>query len=129
MKLKIVLACALIVGAVIFGSVAFLDTNVEYGDFHTAISSHKKIQVKGEWVKEKKSMFVAEKGEFVFYMKDDNGEIQKVVFEGAMPNNFELATSIVAKGRYQNDYFHATEILTKCPSKYEGDAESLKKSI
>ena len=43
-----------------------------------------------------------------------------LIYEGAMPNNFESATSIVVTGSYQNGYFHAKDILTKCPSKYEG---------
>ncbi|HUL45090.1 MAG TPA: hypothetical protein VLY03_12130 [Bacteroidota bacterium] len=33
------------------------------------------------------------------------------------------------KGRYQEGYFHASEILTKCPSKYEADSESVKKAL
>ncbi|MGA9407916.1 MAG: cytochrome c maturation protein CcmE, partial [Bacteroidota bacterium] len=53
----------------------------------------------------------------------------KVVLDGAKPNNFELATSVVAKGRYKDGYFHATELLTKCPSKYQGDAEAVKKTL
>jgi cytochrome c-type biogenesis protein CcmE len=62
-------------------------------------------------------------------MKDDNNKVVKVVLDGARPNNFELATSIVAKGSFNGTYFHATEVLTKCPSKYEGDAESVKKTL
>jgi cytochrome c-type biogenesis protein CcmE len=42
-----------------------------------------------------------------------------------------VATSIVAKGRFMSDegYFHATEVLTKCPSKYEADGEEVNKSV
>ena len=43
----------------------------------------------------------------------------KVVFDGTIPNNFETATSVVVTGRYEDGYFHAKEILTKCPSKYQ----------
>jgi cytochrome c-type biogenesis protein CcmE len=32
---------------------------------------------------------------------------------------------VVAKGRYQDGVFHASEVLTKCPSKYEGNPEGL----
>ena len=129
MKTKIIIGVLVIVGAIIFGSVTFVETNVEYGDFKTAISTHKKIQVKGEWVKEKQSVFDAVKGQFAFYMKDDNGDEQKVVLDGAKPNNFEIANAIVAKGRYESGYFHASDVLTKCPSKYEGSSEEVKKSL
>jgi cytochrome c-type biogenesis protein CcmE len=61
---------------------------------------------------------------FSFYMKDDQQRIAKVVFAGAKPNNFDIATSVVAKGRFKNGDFHASEVLTKCPSKYEANAKS-----
>jgi cytochrome c-type biogenesis protein CcmE len=52
-------------------------------------------------------------------MQDESGTEMKVVFEGTMPNNFETATSVVVTGQYKENYFHARDILTKCPSKYE----------
>ncbi len=129
MKIKLVLGSLLIVAALIFGSMSFMESKIEYGDFTTAMNSSKKVQVKGEWVREKECNFDANAGQFTFYMKDDNGQILKVILDGAKPNNFELATSVVAKGKYQEGYFHATDILTKCPSKYEGDAEAVKKTL
>ena len=129
MKAKIVVAIIVIVAFIVFGAVSFLDSNVEYTDFAKAEKSSKKVQVKGAWVKEKETQFDTKKGQFIFYMKDDTQREEKVVFDGAMPNNFELATSIVAKGRYKDGYFHANEILTKCPSKYEGDASAMKKTL
>jgi cytochrome c-type biogenesis protein CcmE len=95
----------------------------------TAMSSHKRVQVKGAWVREKESTFDADKGQFVFFMKDDNGQETKVVFDGAKPNNFEIANAIVVKGRYQDGYFHASDILTKCPSKYEANSDTVKKTL
>ncbi len=129
MKPKVVAGVVVIVAGIVLSAVNFVESNVEYGDFETAQKVAKKIQVKGEWAKDKESFFDAERVEFVFYLKDDNGRIERVVLEGAKPNNFELATSVVAKGRYEGDHFHATEVLTKCPSKYEGDAESVKKTL
>lgn len=129
MKMKIIIASIVIVAAIIFGAVSFVETNVEYTNFQSAVSNHKKVQVKGEWIKDKPSSFDAANSQFVFYMKDENGREEKVVFDGAKPNNFELANAVVVKGRYQEGYFHANEILTKCPSKYEADAETVKKSL
>ena len=129
MKIKIIVASVVIVAALVFGSLSFVESNVEYADFQTAISSHKKVQVKGEWLKEKEAIFDPARTVFVFYMQDDNGREMKVVFDGARPNNFEIANAIVVKGRYQEGYFHASEILTKCPSKYEPDADAVKKML
>lgn len=129
MNIKIVVAVAVIVAAIIFGAVSFVQTNVEYTDFQTAVSTHKKVQVKGEWIREKASSFDVQKSQFSFYMKDDNGQEEKVVFDGAKPNNFEIANAVVVKGRYEGDCFHASDILTKCPSKYEADAQTVKKTL
>ena len=129
MNVKIIIASIVIVAALVFGAISFVETNVEYTDFQTAISTHKKVQVKGALVTEKEPYFDEGKTQFVFYLKDDNGKEEKIVFDGAKPNNFELAQAVVVKGRYQDGYFHASEILTKCPSKYEADAESVKKTL
>jgi len=119
MKLKIIIGGIIIVAAVIFGAMSFVESNVEYMDFDKAITINKKVQVKGTWMKDKESSFDATKGEFSFYLKDGNGTEQKVIFKGARPNNFEIADAIVVKGRFDDGIFHATEILTKCPSKYQ----------
>ena len=126
---KVIVAAAVIVVGLVLGTVNFFESNVEYADFATAEKTGKKVQVKGEWMKEMESDFDADKAQFTFYMKDDNQKVMKVVLDGAKPNNFELATSVVAKGTISGDHFHANEVLTKCPSKYEGDAEAVKKTL
>jgi cytochrome c-type biogenesis protein CcmE len=129
MKPKVVVGVLIIAAGILLSAVNFVQSNVEYGDFATAEKQQKRIQVKGEWVKDRESFFDAEQAQFHFVMKDDNGKVCKVVLDGAKPNNFELATSVVAKGKMTGDQFHATEVLTKCPSKYEGDAASVQKTL
>ena len=129
MKVKVIIAFVAIIVAVVFGSMTFFETNVEYGDFKTAVASQKKIQVKGEWIKDKETNFDAQKGQFIFFMKDDNNTEMKVIYDGAKPNNFEIANAIVCKGRCRDGVFYASDILTKCPSKYEGDSNEVKKTI
>jgi cytochrome c-type biogenesis protein CcmE len=129
MNSKIVIAAIVVVVFIVFGAISFLDSNVEYTDFTKAEKTGKKVQVKGYWIKEKESEFDSKKGQFMFYMRDDNQNVVKVILDGAKPNNFEIATSVVAKGRYKTNYFHATEILTKCPSKYDGDSSAMKKTL
>lgn len=129
MKVKVIIGSIVIVAFVIFGAISFMDSNVEYTSFAKAEQSGKKVQVKGEWLRDKSSEFDAKAGQFIFYMKDDNNQEEKVVLQGGKPNNFEVATNIVAKGRYRNGAFYASEVLTKCPSKYEGDASAVKKTL
>jgi len=73
------------------------------------------------------SYFNTKKIQSTFYLRDNRYEIAKVILNGGRPNNFDLAASVVVKGKYSGDYFHATEILTKCPSKYEGQTGVMKK--
>lgn len=124
MNLKIIIGGIIIVAAVVFGALSFVESNVEYMGFNQAMSSKKKVQVKGVWLKDKESSFDASSRQFSFYLKDDSGVEQKVVFSGARPNNFEIADAIVVKGKYENGAFHATDMLTKCPSKYEAKPEA-----
>jgi len=129
MNWKLIAAVIVIVAALIFGTMSFVESNIEYANFAKAEETGKKVQVNGTWVKEQPSSFDPDKIQFSFYMKDDNDRICKVVLDGARPNNFEQATSVVVKGKYLDDHFHATEILTKCPSKYEGDSSSVQSTL
>jgi len=129
MNSKIIIGGLVILIGIVLGTINFLDSNVEYGSFADARRIQKKIQVKGEWIKDRESSFNTEKMQFTFYLKDDSGEISRVVLDGGRPNNFDLAASVVVKGKYSEDYFHATEILTKCPSKYEGTPQQVKKTM
>jgi cytochrome c-type biogenesis protein CcmE len=129
MKPKTIVAAVIVVFFIVFGSYSFLESNVEYTDLAGAMKTHKKVQLKGTWNKDKEASFNPTTSQFTFYLIDDNGAECKVVLDGAAPNNFELATSVVAKGRYMKEgYFHATEVLTKCPSKYEAQSSEVKKS-
>ncbi|MGH2567877.1 MAG: cytochrome c maturation protein CcmE [Bacteroidota bacterium] len=129
MNAKVTIAAAVIIIGVVLGVSNFIQSNVEYGDFATALRTEKKMQVKGEWVKDKETRFDVDQGKFIFHMKDDNNKVVRVLLDGAKPNNFEIATSLVAKGKFEGDNFHAEMVLTKCPSKYEGDAESVKQTL
>ena len=77
------------------------------------------MKATGQWVKAKSYQIDRENNLFRFVMKDADGTELKVVYKGTIPNNFESSTSVVVTGKYRNNQFEATEILTKCPSKYE----------
>lgn len=129
MKPKVIAAGVVVVAFIIFGSYSFLESNVEYTDIAGAMKKNRKVQLKGTWDKDKQAAFDAKTGTFTFYLKDEAGRECKVILEGAAPNNFELATSVVAKGRFNEEgVFRASEVLTKCPSKYEAGAEDVKKA-
>ncbi|MDO9512579.1 MAG: cytochrome c maturation protein CcmE [Bacteroidales bacterium] len=53
-----------------------------------------------------------------FYLTDDKGNVKKVVYHGAKPQDFEKSEQVVLTGYMDNDEFQATGMLLKCPSKY-----------
>jgi len=98
----------------------FTQTNIQYeSSFSKVAQSGKTIKATGVWVKEKSYQIDKSKDVFSFYMKDAQGNEMQVLYHGSMPNNFESSTSVVVTGKYNAGAFHATDILTKCPSKYQ----------
>ncbi len=120
MKNKYLFGGGIIVVFLALMSYLFTQTNVSYEeDFTQIVNSSKTVKATGEWVKSKNYQLDNKKKIFSFYLKDFHGTEMKVVYNGVMPNNFESSTSVVVTGKYQEGYFYATDILTKCPSKYE----------
>ena len=107
---------------VFLGIMAYLFTqsNIQYqDDFSQVMKTTKTVKATGSWVKEKNYHIDKANKTFTFYMVDGIGNEMKVVYNGTIPNNFESAMSVVVTGKYVEGYFHARDILTKCPSKYE----------
>jgi cytochrome c-type biogenesis protein CcmE len=102
----------------------FTQSNIQYeSNFENVIAKGKTCKASGIWVKEKNYVIDRENRTFTFYMVDEVGNEMKVVYDGTIPNNFETAVSVVVTGQYTEEgYFHAKDILTKCPSKYEEEA-------
>lgn len=104
----------------------FTQSNIQYvSDFDTVMAKGRTVKATGSWVKEKNYDINKSDKTFSFYMKDESGKEMKVVFDGTIPNNFEVATSIVVTGQYKDGYFHAKDILTKCPSKYQENPQGV----
>jgi len=97
--------------------VLLLKSGVEYSTFEEAKSTGKKVQVIGIVLKQYKTDYKG--GVFEFYMSDGNTSPVKVIYKGAIPQSFDIAEKIVVKGIMRDNYFECSEILTKCPSKYE----------
>lgn len=95
-------------------------SNIKYeNDFAKVETVNHTVKATGSWIKEKGYDMDKQNMTFSFYMVDQSGNTMKVVYHGAIPNNFESARSIVVTGKYQNGCFNADDILTKCPSKYQ----------
>ena len=111
--------------AVAFGVIISTVSNSStYADFTTAESHEGKVfHVVGKLDKEKPFEYNPEVNAniFGFYMTDNNGLEKKVLYNGTKPQDFEKSEQIVIIGKISGDNFHASEILMKCPSKYNGN--------
>ncbi|MCI0495563.1 cytochrome c maturation protein CcmE [candidate division KSB1 bacterium] len=53
----------------------------------------------------------------------DGKNLLNVRHKGVAPDTFQEGLSVVVEGKYENGIFNATQIMTKCPSKYEAKRE------
>ena len=96
MKNKYIVGGFIIVVFIGLMSYLFTQTSVKYEDnFEMIKQTDQTIKATGSWVKEKSYKVDKERNLFMFYMKDQNNNEMKVVYQGAIPNNFESATSVV----------------------------------
>ncbi len=91
-----------------------ISTYVNFEEAANRSTSH----VVGVWDSSEDYGFSRETMQFSFYMKDQAGNVRKVVYPKPKPNNFEQATQLVVIGEMKNNVFYADEMLMKCPSKY-----------
>jgi len=129
MKNKYIIGGLIIIVFISIMAFLFTQTNIKYEEDFANISNNSgTVKATGSWVKEKSYKIDMDKNLFTFYIKDFKGSELKVIYNGTMPNNFESSTSVVVTGKYMNNSFHATDILTKCPSKYESQYEQQQKN-
>ena len=122
MSVKAVVALVLLVAAAAIGVSSFRKTVTPYISFAEARRSSGLVQVNGtladkNYVMKPSEQFLA------FKLRDGQGEVLSVNYHGVIPGNFDQAVSVVAIGRYQSDHFEAEQLLVKCPSKYQAEAE------
>ena len=91
-----------------------------YSTFKEAAKESREFHVMGYWEKEKGMHYDALKdaNHFEFHMKDSEGMVNKVVYNGTKPQDFERSEKLVLIGEMKNNTFYASKILMKCPSKY-----------
>jgi cytochrome c-type biogenesis protein CcmE len=106
--------------------VSSISNSSTYAPFRTAMESQgKSFHVVGKANLQKDFIYNPEVNAnlFGFYMTDNEGQEQLVLYNGTKPQDFERAEQIVVVGKMEGDQFLASQILMKCPSKYNGSEQ------
>ena len=118
-KIHIIL---IIIIAIAIGAIfTTLNNTSTYANFNEATKEQgSEFHVVGKLNKQKETKYdpKVDANLFTFYMIDNNGTESKVVLHKNKPQDFERSEQIVLIGKMQGTEFHATDILMKCPSKY-----------
>jgi len=126
MNFKVILAVVLLAVAATVGVSAFKKTMTPYIGFAEARTASGLVQVNGR-LADKDYVLKPEEQFLRFNLRDDHGEVMPVEFRGVIPGNFDQAVSVVAIGKYSGDHFEAQQLLVKCPSKYQAEADKAAK--
>ncbi len=120
-KIHIIAILMVVAGIVLFSTAA--EDMSTYATFAEAAKTGKKVKIAGQLSKDKEMYYKPEEDPnyFSFYIKDAEGEEQKVVLLSEKPQDFELSEQIVLTGKMKDETFIATEMLMKCPSKYKDE--------
>lgn len=122
----------LVVLAVVFGFILTLMGDYSsYESFPKAAERQgQEFHVAGTFIQEKGMEYNPQRDAnvFSFYMLDREGNESKVICNTDKPQDFELADEIVVIGKMQGEVFYASNLLTKCPSKYTDEDIAVKKS-
>ena len=126
MNFKIILAVVLLAAAAAVGVTSFKKTMTPYVGFTEAKSASGLVQVNGK-LADKDYVLKPQEQFLRFKLRDERGDVMPVEYRGVIPGNFDQAVSVVAIGRYAGDHFEAQQLLVKCPSKYQAEAEKAAK--
>lgn len=123
MRAKYVVGGIIIVVFVIWGVTSFMSTSIRYVSLAEVPQTTGTVQVMGK-IDFDAVTYDAGHTRLIFDITgleaDTYHQRLRVIYSGAVPGNFDQATSVVAKGRYEKGEFIADQILVKCPSKYQG---------
>lgn len=129
-KIHIIAIVLIAVGLAVI--VSTISNSSTYAPFSEAIENEgKTYHVVGKLDKEKEFIYNPEQNAnlFGFYLVDNEGTEKKVMYNGTKPQDFERSEQIVVIGKMEGDEFHASQILMKCPSKYNGNEQDQMKTV
>jgi cytochrome c-type biogenesis protein CcmE len=123
-KTKIVVGVIAIIGFTTLLMVNLGKSISSYTNFVKA-GNENNARVVGTWAKSKPTGFSVKNKQFTFFMKDQDGNVRKVIYPKPEPSNFVDAKRLVVTGQMHNGVFYANDMLMKCPSKYNATPQEV----
>lgn len=123
---KIHIIGILVIAVALAVIVSTISNSSTYAPFSTAIKNEgSTYHVVGKVNLQKEFIYNPEANAnlFGFYLVDNEGNEKKVVYNGTKPQDFERSEQIVVVGKMKGDEFLASQLLMKCPSKYNGNKQ------
>ena len=119
-KRSYIIGAVVVALAMIMAMYSFKSTMTTYVSVSEAKVTTRPVQVAGIVAKGSKQ-YDLQNNKLIFTLREDSGDEMAVEYGGQKPANFEDVTKIVAIGKYNTErhVFMATEVLVKCPTKYE----------
>ncbi|NTW34005.1 MAG: cytochrome c maturation protein CcmE [Bacteroidetes bacterium] len=121
---------------IIFASIAVvigtLHNSSTYSDFATAKNNKTQtFQIIGKLDKNKEIKYdsTLTNLSLSFFLTDNKKNECKVIYYGNKPNDFAKLDQVVVTGKMNDSVFIASEMLFKCPSKYQRGNEKLKQNF
>ena len=126
MKKSHIVLLILVAAGIAIISASFLDFST-YETFYSASRKNSPSHVMGVLDKSHPMVYdpVTDPNHCSFFVKDKQGDVKEVVFNGAKPTDIEKSEQIVMSGRMIDDKFHCTSIQMKCPSKYKKESVAI----
>jgi cytochrome c-type biogenesis protein CcmE len=123
MKRSHIVLLILIAAGIAIISATFLDFST-YETFASAAQKKEQAHVMGILEKSRPMVYdpVKDPNHCSFFVKDKQGIVKEVIFNGAKPTDIERSEQLVMSGRMMGDKFHCTSIQMKCPSKYKKES-------
>jgi len=119
MKLGPVITAVVAVGSMLAVLSAFSSSASPYVTIKEArTTSGDRLHLAGDLVKDSTRADVM-KRRLTFRLRDAAGDEVTVEHTGEMPSNLAEATKIVAVGGMKGDHFESSQLIVKCPSRYD----------
>jgi cytochrome c-type biogenesis protein CcmE len=116
---RIIIGILIIIFILVLGYSTFTNYFEKYSTVSQALDekTDKMIWVNGTIKKDSLTSFIT--GEYLFILTDGISDMN-VSFREELPPSFGTESEVVLLGKLDNSTFHATKMITKCPTKYKG---------